>query len=205
MSKIDIKVGETYYVRVKVTEKFHDKIITRTVSNKGSFLIESHTIFFDNEVLAFSHVLPPAPIAFFKSSWIPEAYPKYDPCRKFREGDKVRPVERYGRMPDDGAPVNVICEVVENEQKNGTVAIRARGESGSVRFRVTALYLELITPVEELAPYSVGESTDYFSVDKDDEELCIYWKETHPDPKTTAEIECARLNAEYRKEKAHEN
>ena len=219
MSKIDIKVGETYYVRVKVTEIIDDKIITRTVSDKGSSLIESHTIFFDDEVLAFSPVLNPAPIAFFKSTVIPEAYPKYDPRRKFRKGDKVRPVERYGRMPDDGAPVNVICEVVENELTNGTVAIRACGNAGSALFRVTALYLELVTPVAELERYVLihKEIEKYYDVCwKDDDEpdgrtgrtrvRNTYWYHNPPktytqqEAKAAAEAECARLNAEYRKE-----
>jgi hypothetical protein len=64
-------------------------------------------------------------------------------------------------------------------------------------------YLELVTPVEELEPYSIGESTDYFSVEKDDEELSLYWKDKHPNAKEAAEAECARLNAEYRKENNH--
>ena len=56
------------------------------------------------------------------------------------------------------------------------------------------LYLD-----DDLEPYSVGESTDYFSVDRDDEELCLYWKNDHPHAKEAAEAECARLNAEHRK------
>ena len=59
-----------------------------------------------------------------------------------------------------------------------------------------------LTPVEELLPYSVEESTDYFSVEKDDAELCLYWKDKHPNPKAAAEAECKRLNEEYRKEEA---
>lgn len=126
---------------------------------------------------------------------------KYDPNRKFRKGDKVRPVERYGRMPEDGAPVNFICEVVEDELKNGTVAIRARGNCGSVQFRVTALYLELVTPVEEMEPYSVVDAHTHWDVaDKDMKCVVTYSKLHHPHAKAAAEDECDRLNAEWRKE-----
>jgi hypothetical protein len=70
-----------------------------------------------------------------------------------------------------------------------------------VRFTVTALYLELVVPVEELEPYSVGESTDYFCVeDKYGTEISCYWKDTHPNPKAGAEDERDRLNSEWRKE-----
>ena len=133
--------------------------------------------------------------------------PKYDPCRLFKEGDKVRPVQRYGRDPDDGAPVNVICEVVEDERINGTVAILARKNGGSVRFRVTALYLELVTPVEELEPYVVRLATpdgvEEWHVEPRNNNLALVavFGHRHPHAKEAAEAECKRLNEEYRKER----
>ncbi len=194
MSKINIKVGGTYYVRVKVTELMDDKIITRTVSDKGFPLNESHTIFFDDEAPAFSHVPYSALIEISKTNVIPEASPKYDLCHKFKAGDKVRVVENKGRKQ---ACSGSLATVKQDEDENKVlIAI-----DGSGIWWVDAAYLELVTPVEELEPYSVGETTDYFSVDKDDEELSLYWKDKHPNAKAAAEAECKRLNAEYRKEK----
>lgn len=130
-----------------------------------------------------------------------EAAPKYDPCRKFRKGDKVRLVSCRGRLPIPFAlnafSMAEILTVEEDENKEYDVLVN----NDSFRQMFQACYLELVTPVEELEPYSVGESTDYFSVDdREGEELSIYWKDKHPHAKEAAEAECARLNAEYRKE-----
>lgn len=124
--------------------------------------------------------------------------PKYDPCRPFKKDDIVTPIERDGREVPDGAPVGEKCTVVEPE-KNGIVCIRYDAGSEHYIHEIPYFRLELITPVEEIEPYSMGETSDYFSVDKDDEELCLYWKDKHPNPKEAAEAECDRLNAEHRK------
>lgn len=129
--------------------------------------------------------------------------PKYDPCRKFRKGDKVHMKPEVNGRPvyigeDAWEPLdhNEIWTVVEDELETGWVRIK----TACVHATVWHAMLELVTPVEELEPYSVGESTNYFSVDKDDEELSLYWKDKHPNAKVAAEAECARLNEEYRKE-----
>ena len=190
----DIKVGETYNVRMKFAN----------IDEDGNYCFNMETkqyvyrLF--NKTDVETCVFPmPDPANGTKNT---------DPCRKFREGDSVRPVERYGRQPDDGAPVNVICEVVEDERKNGTVAIRARGACGAVQFRVTALYLQLITPVEELEPYRVVRPENYqcirimkgkriHSSIPFDEEECVC--RTLEEAKAAAEAERDRLNAEHRK------
>lgn len=125
--------------------------------------------------------------------------PKYDQNREFRKGDKVKAVLRHGRIPNDGVPKDVILEVIADERDGIVKVLHKMGVILEI-FNVYALYLELVTPVEELEPYSVGETTDYFSVDKDDEELSLYWKYKHPHAKAAAEAECRRLNAEYSKE-----
>lgn len=59
---------------------------------------------------------------------------------------------------------------------------------------------ELVTPVEELALYSVGETTDYFLVeDKDGKEISCFWKDSHPNPQAAAVAERDRMNAEVLK------
>lgn len=201
----DIKVGETYNVRVKVTDLMDDKIITSTVSDKGAPLNKSHTIFFDDEAPAFSHVPYPAPIAFFKSTVIPEVYPKYDPCRKFRSGDIVTPKERNGRIPW-GKDTKLI--VVDNERMAG---VHVRNEETGEEHFICALFLELVTPVEEKEPYHINEIFDiddgnligYEVAHGDTRESIFYGGETHlrtiAKAKAAAEAERDRLNAEYRK------
>lgn len=146
----------------------------------------------------------------------PAEKPKYDPCRRFKKWDRVRPVVRYGRTPDDGALANVTYVVVDDE-KNGLVSIaRHDGKSGYAH-TVTALYLELVTPVEELEPYSVKPV--YETIKEEDgllgyevvnaeglPEIIFFGGKgkyrVMQEAKEAAEAECARLNAEYRKEQA---
>lgn len=136
----------------------------------------------------------PAPIA-----------PAHDKTRQFRAGDIVRPCQRDGREPwgytdTSRKHLDLSCKLtVLQDEARGMV--KCQTDSGFV-FETSPFFLELFTPVEE--PYSVGESTDYFCVEKNDEELSTYWKDTHPNPKAGAEAECARLNAEWRKEWSHD-
>ena len=66
--------------------------------------------------------------------------------------------------------------------------------------------LETLQPCPQpAAPYTVVELlAGHFAIYKDEatdaKEVAIYWKNTHPDPRGAAEAECARLNAEHRKE-----
>ena len=132
---------------------------------------------------------------------LPPSAPKYDPCRRFKKGDKVKLREKLqGRETSQfvtGLSLGKIY-TVQADECNHTVYVMGDECLGRYAF----VHLELVTPVEEIEPYSVGESTDYFSVEKDDSELCLYWKDKHPNPKAAAEAECARLNEEYRKEQA---
>lgn len=138
-------------------------------------------------------------IKIFKMTEIPETYPKYDPNRLFREGDKVKVVKNKGRIGSSTLPVGTRATVVKDEDECDWVFLKA--DDCDKLDTIDPAYLKLVTPVEEVKPYSVGESTDYFSVDKDDEELSLYWKDKHPNAKAAAEAECDRLNAEWRKER----
>lgn len=209
MSKINIKVGEMYYVRVKVTEKIDDKIITQTVSANGSALIVSPTIFYGEEVLAFSPVPYSAPIEIFKTTVIPEAYPKYDPRRKFRKGDKVRSKQVNGRWYScsDKEYTGQLLTVTEDEGTEDTDSIVYVAPNGITSWTSDPAYLELVTPVEELGPFAVecDEDEKEYSVTIRSKFVCSYpydsdsfYTEEHA--KAAAEAECARLNAEYRKE-----
>lgn len=210
----EIKIGEMYLLPVKVTAIEKTGWLEVATFNNSKYRLAPSEVrtLRRKEASASSHINPYPPLNIPIMTEIPETYPKYDPRRLFRKGDAVRPVERYGRKPDDGAPENVICEVVEDERKNGTVPIRYRGKNGiSVRFTVTALYLELVTPVEELEPYYVeqqGEKTGgfCFTVRKRTGycESTFYFgaarSRDKQQAKAAAEAECDRLNAEYRKE-----
>lgn len=121
----------------------------------------------------------------------------------------MRVVERYGRKFWRAAP-ETIYTVVEDEYLHDDQNVLLRGCVGIndgkpetlSAWNIPFFHIELVTPVEELEPYSVEESTDYFSVEKDDAELCLYWKDKHPNPKAAAEAECKRLKEEYRKEES---
>lgn len=138
--------------------------------------------------------------------------PKYDPCREFKEGDKVR-VKRevHGRpvyIGDDAwEPLdpNEIWSVEEDEVETGWVHIK----TSCVHATVWHGMLELITPVEELEPYSVVQPENYKCVRimegkrihssipfDEDECVCL----TLEQAKAAAEAERDRLNANYRKD-----
>ena len=136
--------------------------------------------------------------------------PKYDPCRLFKKGDKVRVVEWNGRSYWDRdhsteLTTGCICEVNEDEksaQEEGWVSVDYQEQ---IRY-VPPCFLELITPVEEIEPYYIEQSTskNYWEVWKKDSKkgrlLIAMFHKNHPHSKETAEAECDRLNAEYRKE-----
>lgn len=129
---------------------------------------------------------------------------KHDPCRIFKEGDIVSPKSWYDRKPWGYSNSSIVrlntcwkCTVIADEHRG---IVKCKTNSGYL-FETAPCFLELVTPVDELEPYIVGESTDYFSVDdREGEELSIYWKNKHPHAKESAEAECNRLNDEHRKE-----
>ena len=138
-----------------------------------------------------------------------ENKPKHDPCRLFKEGDKVRYCERDGRKIfrlQDGA----IYEVKIDEGDAGTVEIwlwKEVGRYGSYPYNV----FELVTPVEEQNPYSVHEESTHnrWNVIKDKYVHGIHamfpYKNignsdlmSREEAKARADKYSDRLNAEYR-------
>jgi len=189
MNSEDIKIGETYYVRVKVTATSTNRFVCQPLNVDGtkSDFCPNFFNFAEAE-------------AFYKS--IPEASPpKHDPCRPFKKGDKVRYEPKLGRY-EPHITNGSICTVLSDE-RNGRVQIEYCDDESVYSATIPFFFLELVTPVEELEPYELVETTDYWSVEKENEELCLFWKKHHPNAKEAAEAECDRLNAEWRKE--HEN
>lgn len=133
--------------------------------------------------------------------------PKYDPCREFREGDKVRMVMRDGRQPyctrmhEHIVPSDTIGTVVKCEL-NGFVAVEYNnGYKPVVHFS----FLELVTPVEA-EPYFISEGAGIIELyKKSHDEVVRTWfydaVKAGVEALNEAEAECARLNAEWRKEK----
>lgn len=140
--------------------------------------------------------------------------PKYDPCRKFRKGDKVRVVPWNGRKYRDydhstELTTGSIGEIWEDEkdvQEEGLVSVIYEGYIRSV----PPCYLELVTPVEEVELFYVCENTESKSFEvrrKEDHKVqaaFYYFDKDNTSAKreaAKATLEhCDRLNAAYRKE-----
>ena len=176
-----IKPGHTYYAPVEVVK----------IANGDVHVLPIQV--YQPEELADS----PNPLRLVHA----DEKPKYDPCRLFKKGDKVRVVEWNGR---DIARVGQIGYVVSDEH-NSRVELSIDGWTKDVFY--PACHLELVTPVEELEPYRV-ETGGYnrFRIKKGNLEYSYFPFGEHcvlsmDEAKAAAEAECARLNDEYRNNK----
>lgn len=189
----EIKVGETYNVRMRVISIDRGIITAETVLEQdGEWGIqcgEEYEICVD-EADAFSP--------------LPSEQPKHDPTRLFKKGDEVRVVAWNGR---DIARIGQIGRVVSNEH-NSRVELAIDGWTSSVYY--PACHLELVTPVEELYMVHsiVGDNgkTAFFAVRKGDVTVAAFFCDTprafiEEQARAAAEAERDRLNAEYRKER----
>lgn len=177
----DIKVGEMYNVRVKVSRINAAGVFCYACDKDGTYLGKHPNLFTEAEVEAFTPITP-------------EPAPKHDPCRIFKEGDIVAPQEVNGRI-FSGAVEELIgqnCVVVEDELECCNVRIR----HGEDEYTIDPAYIELITPVEEQEPYKCGEGIDAQLIFVNDELFAEF--ENEEDAKRV----CALLNAELRKEQS---
>jgi hypothetical protein len=191
----DIKEGGIYDVRIVVEQKRDHALLACALSdaeetNKPRF------VFYERTVSDFRQVTPENGI---KNT---EPAPKYDPCRKFRKGDKVRVVEYKGRNYTN---VDTGKEgVVSRNETGADPAIEVVFDDDDL-WDVDPAYLELVTPAEEHELYYVEDVGNAWAVRKS-EDCGMYstqaWfsKKRHPRAKEAAEAECDRLNAAYRKE-----
>lgn len=129
--------------------------------------------------------------------------PKYDPCRKFREGDIVTPCSVKGRWlgADWKDRSGIRFTVTTDEDEDCTMWVK---DPDSIQQDcVDVVYFQLVVPVEELEPYSVVDAHTHWDVaNKDMKTVSTYSKGYHPHAKAAAEAECQRLNEEHRKEQA---
>lgn len=128
--------------------------------------------------------------------------PKYNPRRKFKKGDIVKLVEWHGRLPYDTdhhlmpSPGEVHIVLADEYERNEVyIGMSSADEHQSV---VHACHLELITSIEDLAPYRVESDQYGFHIEnKAGEILATYNDSVHPDAHKAAEDECTRLNMQY--------
>lgn len=146
------------------------------------------------------------PIEMSHTTKIPEERPKYDPYRRFKEGDIVDYHRRFGRDyetvpdPEDYKLARVILAEDEESGMVGVEFIETYGGDNAC-FSVPWFHLELVTPVEELTPYSVQES-DAFDIVRDGKIVMTipftvddYY--TFEQAQAVAEDWCKRLNDEW--------
>lgn len=135
--------------------------------------------------------------------------PKHNPCRLFKEGDIVDYRRAlYGRdyetIPDPGD--YKLARVISSENAfTGMVGVEFIAADGGedAFFPVPWFHLALVTPVEELEPYSVQES-DAFDIVRDGKIVMTipftvddYYD--YEQAKAAAEDWCKHLNTEWRK------
>ena len=200
MKPEDIKIGETYNLRIHVYCKNEDFIIARPIPPNGEYTTAG--------LLEILHKYAPSftPIPSKHGTSVPT--PKHDPCRLFKKGDKVRVVEWNGRKVHD--PLNGAVWTVNRNEGNGgishesiLVSLFYEDDKEGHIIGVPPCYLELVTPAEELEPYQIeigvtGKGEDY-RIKKDGTIICAY-SCAHPNAKAAAEAERDRLNEEHRKE-----
>lgn len=215
ITKLDrksLEIGDSCLLQVTVEAKEENSWVQfRTTGNNPAFVLA------DFEDATFYAISPE------NGTKNTEPPPKYDPNRKFCKGDHVRIITHRGRIAyDDGneyEPSDTVFIVEDDELKTGTVYIYEQTGCACDAFGIHFSFLELITPVEELKRYIIIHNDFHQFYDvcwKDDDtpdgrtgrSLCraTYWylyppqTYTQKEAKEAAEAECARLNAEYRKE-----
>lgn len=185
----DIKVGEMYNVRVKVSRINAAGVFCYACDKDGTYLGKHTNLFTEDEVEAFFPITPENGTKNTASA------PKYDPCRMFRKGDKVRVVKCNGRspaMPFSDYKEGDICIVMKDEDET-SYFVRVESDDKCGRDFLFCC-LELVAPVEELEPYKCGVGIDAQLIFINDELFAEF--ENEEDAKRV----CALLNAEHRKE-----
>lgn len=164
-------------------------------------ILGTHSVFrfAPNETAQFSPIIPENGI---KNT---EPTPKYDPNRKFRKGDIVKPCQVKGRWQSITwkGRSGIHFTVTEDEDEDGIVSIK--DPDCKLPSITSAVFLELVTPVEELEPYIVVDAHTHWDVaDKNVKTVAMYSKGLHPNAKAAAEAERDRLNDEWRKEQSND-
>lgn len=183
-----LKPGDEIFIRAKYEELAEDGDVwfSHSATNVFNGVVETVGYTHHQNIILPSELQPA---------------PKYDPCRKFRKGDKVEYYPRNGRDFFDMPWIYDAAVVIEDEYRSGTVVVRFTFNYGEPSVhKVPWYHLQLVTPVEELEPYIIKEYVDFYAVEKDGAQYSIFFKGSyHTKAKEAAEAERDRLNAEYRK------
>lgn len=183
----EIIVGETYILRLKVLGKYADFVST-VYADSG-----------EAEDSLYGWNIPKSRYSLLRPC---EPEPKYDPCRMLKKGDRVEVVKNKGRIGSTEPPVGTLATVTEDEEEAEWIYIQADGSNKIDT--IDPAYLKLVTPVEEVKPYTISEGAGIIEVYNEKLEAVKAW--FYSDVKAgvkalaAAEAECARLNAEHRKE-----
>lgn len=195
MNFSDIKAGETYNVRVKVTHvDAYKNVRVNTVDENDKQLGVESTVFYSGELRAFSPITPENVI---KNT---ETAPKYDPCRLFRKGDIVEPCSVNGRwcshVWEDRSSIHY--EVAKAEDPL-TAHMEVKDPDTPHPFLVHAAFFNLVTPVEELFTIDMDDDEQTYSVVRGTLFVASYGYGpddfyTKDKAKRAAQAECDRLN-----------
>lgn len=193
-------------MKIKVSKKYNLPVECTEISGgdvKLEFRVsETQKYGFFLSQLTAESVLSPIPAA-----------PKYDPCRLFRKGDEVELREIRGRK-NKKLNYNYKYNVVSDEDEYGAVAVEWFNSRGMIcSTSVLSIWLELVTPVEELNPFVVKQVYEtmkgedgligYEVVNAEGLPEIIFFGgkgkyRVMQDAKAAAEAECARLNEEWK-------
>lgn len=199
----ELNVGDVCFIRAQVREVKKDAMHFDTIDENGKLLLDWSFALCDSEynsILTADDLQQEGKPTHNEEA--EENKPKYDPCRLFRKGDKVRVVEWHGRKPE---AEDKLYTVHQDERPGCTMVDIGPNDAGGSSF-YTACFLELVMPVEERVSFRVGDFpvNGEWSVWKNSfrktEIVSSYKIDTHPNAKAAAEAECARLNEEWRKE-----
>lgn len=132
---------------------------------------------------------------------------EYDPCRKFKKGDLVKKRYIYGRSCNAIGSLGIYTVVEDEDTNGGNVVVQC---DTAMRYKVKAVFLQLVTAVEDRPVYSVQESEVQRCFDIIRDELCVMsfpfgskecgWYYNKTAAKEAAECECNRLNKLYKQE-----
>lgn len=192
MKPEEIKIGETYYIRVKADSKDSESVYCQLIDADGN----------GRKALSFYNWM------LYSFTPVPAA-PKYDPCRLFKKGDEVEYHPKDGRARPN-LLVGRKYKVAADEQPCDSGIVQVEVEFDGLRHLNTFMAynnLELVTPVEERSPYYVKETASVYEVfnrNENNSSVAIFFKSQYSieKAKERAEAERDRLNAEYRKEHA---
>lgn len=125
---------------------------------------------------------------------------KYDPCRRFKAGDKVEVVANKGRAGSEKIPIGTLCTVLFDEEEYQWVMVEVTEKDGSLKgYLIDPAYLKLVTPINDSEVYHLETNQYGYHIENSEGAIIrTYNDETTPDVYVLAEADCKRLNTKYK-------